>query len=189
MVASPAHARPTAAAAWGDGCVWCYRLVRWNEAAYEVLGGCGESAQARGEVAALEGSAGGTLPEAVREWYLLGGDRRLASISSNVITMATDLTSRTVGRFLDHGFLLLETDSQYCCRWVATVSAADDPPVYLIDPNDDACATRSRYAATFSDYTFTAAWDATLWAGQPFAEFDHPLPSDAIEALSLDPPI
>jgi hypothetical protein len=142
--------------------------------------------QARDEVAAFEGWAGGALPEAVREWFLLGGDRRLASISSNLITTAPDLTSRTVGRFLDRGFLLLETDSQHCCQWVVTVSAAaDDPPVYLIDPDDFAGATRSRYAATFSDYSFAAAWDTTLWAGQPSADFDHPLPADALETLRL----
>lgn len=158
----------------------------WNEAAYEVLGGFGEPAEARDELAVLEGWIGGPLPEAVREWYLLGGDRRLASISSNLVTRTRDFASRTVSRFLDNGYLLLETDSQYCCRWVVSVSAAyADPPVYLIDPDDDACVTRSRYAATFSEYAFTAAWDATLWAGEVSADFDHPLPSDALDALKL----
>ena len=64
------------------------------------------------------------------------------------------------------------------------VSAAyGDPPVYLIDPDDDACVTRSRYAATFSDYTFTAAWDATLWAGDSSVDFDHPLAGGALTVL------
>ena len=46
----------------------------WNEAAYEVLGGSDELTEARDELAVLEGWIGGPLPEAVREWYLLGGD-------------------------------------------------------------------------------------------------------------------
>jgi hypothetical protein len=160
--------------------------VGWNAAAYEVLGGSGELAGARDELAVLEGRLGGPLPEAVREWYLLGGDRRLASISSNLISQTQGFTSRTVNRFLDNGYLLLETDSEHCCRWVVPVSAAHgDPPVYLIDPDDDACVTRSRYAATFSDYAVAAAWDATLWKGELSADFDHPLPPDALESLKL----
>src|SRR5437773_738921 len=137
------------------GLVWCHCLVEWNAAAYDVLGGSGELAQAGDELAVLDGRLGGRLPEAVREWYLLGGDRRLALISSNLINQTQDFTSRTVNRLLDNGYLLLETDSQHCCRWVVAVSAAyGDPPVYLIDPDDDAGVTRSRYAAMFSDYAF-----------------------------------
>ncbi|MBF9134983.1 SMI1/KNR4 family protein [Plantactinospora sp. S1510] len=158
----------------------------WNEAAYEILGGSDESAEARDELAELEGWIGGPLPESVREWYLLGGDRRLTSISSTLVTQTRDFTSPRVSRLLDNGYLLLETDTQHCCRWVVAVSAAHgDPPVYLIDPNDDTCTTRSRYAATFSDYAFTASWDATLWKGVLSADFDHPLPPDALDTLRL----
>lgn len=158
----------------------------WNEAAYEILGGSDELVEARDELAVLEEWTGGPLPESVREWYLLSGDRRLATISSNSVTRTRDFTSRTVSRFLDNGYLLLETDSQHCCRWVVAISAAyGDPPVYLIEPDDDTCATRSRYADTFSEYAFTAAWDATLWQGKLTADFDHPLPSDALNALRL----
>jgi hypothetical protein len=160
--------------------------VGWNDAAYEILGGSDELAEARDELAVLEGWIGGALPESVREWYLLGGDRRLGPISSNVITRTRDFTSRTVGRFLDNGYLLLETDSQHCCRWIVAVAAAyNDPPVYLIDTDDDACTTRRRYADTFSDYAFTAAWDATLWKGELSADFDHALPTDALDMLRL----
>lgn len=105
----------------------------WNAAAYEILGGA-EDAEARAELAALERWVKGRLPEAVREWYLFGGDQRLASI-------------------------------------------------YLIDPDADACVSRSRYAGTFSDYAFTAAWDAALWKSEMSADFDHPLPPDALDAL------
>ncbi|WP_327010835.1 hypothetical protein OHA72_28375 [Dactylosporangium sp. NBC_01737] len=155
-------------------------FVAWNQAAFDVLGGGVARAPAGDELAALERWVGGGLPGAVREWFLLGGDRLLASVSSNLVTGVQDLA----GRFLEHGFLLLETDSQACCRWVVPVSAAyDDPPVYLIDPDDDACATRSRYAGCFSDYTFTAAWDATLWKAEVSADFDHPLPPDALDGL------
>jgi hypothetical protein len=91
---------------------------------------------------------------------------------------------RPVIRFLASGYLLLETDSQHCCRWVVGVSAVyGDPPVYLINPDDDTCASRSRYAGTFSDYAFTAAWDAAFWKGEVSADFDHPLPAGALETL------
>jgi hypothetical protein len=66
----------------------------------------------------------------------------------------------------------------------ATHAAHDDPPVYLIDPDDDTCASRSRYAGTFVDYAFTTAWDAVLWNGEMSADFDHPLPAGALEPLS-----
>jgi hypothetical protein len=98
--------------------------MTWNEAAYEVLGGPDELTEARDELAILEGPVGGPLPEAVHEWYLLGGDRRLASASSNSVTLTRDFPSRTVSRFLENGYLLLETDSQQCCRWVVATSAA-----------------------------------------------------------------
>ncbi|MFF5234961.1 hypothetical protein [Dactylosporangium sp. NPDC000521] len=153
----------------------------WND---EALGERGEPAGAPDEVAVLERWIGGALPAAVREWFLLGGDRRLAAVSSNLVTTARDFGSPAVGRFLDGGHLLLETDGQHCCRWVVEVEAAyGDPPVYLVDPDDDACTTRSRYAAAFSDYAFAQAWDAVLWAGEVAAGFDHPLPAGALEAL------
>ena len=157
--------------------------VSWNGAAFGVLGGPGEPDEGAG-LAAVERWLGGPLPAAVREWFVLGGDRRLAAVSANLVTRAGDLNGRTAGRFLDHGYLLLETDGQHCCRWVVPVTTgATDPPVYLVDPDDDACTTRSRYAASFADYTYTAAWDAALWRGELSADFDHPLPPDALGLL------
>lgn len=158
--------------------------MTWNAAAYEILGGFEGDAAAGTELAALERWVRGRLPEAVREWYLFGGDRRLASISSNLVTRTQDFTNQTVIRFLASGYLLLETDSQHCCRWVVEASSADDDPqVYLVDPDDDACTSGSRYVGTFSDYAFTAAWDAVLWKGEVWADFDHPLPVGALDAL------
>ena len=155
----------------------------WNEAAFGVLGGADGPAECV-EFAAVERWLRGPLPAAVREWFVLGGDRRLAAVSANLLTLAGDLTGRTAGRFLDHGYLLLETDSQRCCRWVVPITTvADDPPVYLVDPDDDACVTRIRYAGSFSDHTYTAAWDATLWRGEVSADFDHPLLPDALKVL------
>jgi hypothetical protein len=55
--------------------------------------------------------------------------------------------------------------------------------VYLTDSDDDTCASRSRYAGTFSDYAFTAAWDAALWTAEVSADFNHPLPAGALDAL------
>ena len=159
-------------------------FMAWNSAAYAMLGPDDESAEARADLTELEHATGAPLPEAVREWYLLGGDRRLAAISSNLVTQTPDFKGQTINRFLPSGFLLLETDSQHCCRWVvATSTTNDDPPVYLIDPDDDACMTRTRYANTFSDYAFTCAWDAELWNGELLTDFDHPLPLGALDTL------
>nr|WP_296070300.1 hypothetical protein [uncultured Actinoplanes sp.] len=159
-------------------------MKTWNAAAYEVLGGAERQVETLAAVTALERRIGQRLPAAVREWYLFGGDRSLASMNCGLITQADDFTSRDVGRFLASGYLLVQTDSQYCCRWVvATHTAEDDPPVHLIDPDDEACTSRSRYAGTFSDYAFTAAWDGVLWNGEMSADFDHPLPAGALDAL------
>src|SRR5690348_9944362 len=100
------------------GLVWCDPFMAWNSAAYAMLGPDDESAEARADLTELERATGAPLPEAVREWYLLGGDRRLAAISSNLVTQTPDFKGQTINRFLASGFLLLETDSQHCCRWV-----------------------------------------------------------------------
>jgi hypothetical protein len=94
--------------------------------------------------------------------------------------------SSAVLAFLESGYLLLETDSQHCCRWVTPWNShEDDPPVYLIDPDDRSCQSRSRYAATFSTYVFAQAWDALLWGSEVIAtDFDHPLPPQALPALA-----
>ncbi|WP_433788785.1 hypothetical protein [Actinoplanes sp. CA-252034] len=156
----------------------------WKAAAYEIVGRTDVMAEVAAELLALQEWAGGPLPAAVEEWFRFGGDQRLDSVSCNRITRTENLTGPTVARFLESGYLLLETDSQECCRWVVPVPGEDgDPPVYLIDPEDDACASRSRYADTFSDYAFTTAWDAVLWSGELSAEFDHPLPPGALFAL------
>jgi len=160
-------------------------LVRpWNAAAYEVIGGAESRAGASAELIALQDRIGGPLPAAVQEWYRFGGDQRLALVSCNQTTRTQDFTDEAVARFLAHGYLLLETDSQNCCRWVVAASSTNtNPPVYLIDPDDDTCATRSRYADTFCDYAFSTVWDAVMWSGEMSAEFDHPLPSGDLDSL------
>ncbi|MEU4690534.1 hypothetical protein [Actinoplanes sp. NPDC023714] len=161
-------------------------VTAWNAAAYGVIGRVAGAAEVPTEVLALQDRVGRSLPAAVEEWYRLDSDQRLAAVSCNRITQTQNLTDQTVGRFLASGYLLLETDSQECCRWVvAACSEEADPPVYLIDPEDDACSSRSRYADTFSDYAFTAAWDAVLWSGELFTEFDHPLPPDPLSTLGI----
>jgi hypothetical protein len=156
----------------------------WNTAAYEIVGRAEGTAEVPAELLALQHGVGGSLPAAVEEWYRFGGDQRLASVSCNRITRTQNLNDQTVTRFLASGYLLLETDSQECCRWVVAASGEDaDPPVYLIDPEDDACTSRNCYADTFSDYAFTAAWDAVLWSGELSPEFDHPLPPGALSVL------
>ncbi|MBU2666016.1 SMI1/KNR4 family protein [Actinoplanes bogorensis] len=125
------------------------------------------------------------LPEAVREWFLDGSDERLAEVSGNRITRVQDLGGAEVARFLDSGHLLLETDSQHCCRLVVPITGADgDPPVFVIDPDDEQCVTRTRYADSFSDYGRVALWDARPWGGGGSADFDHALPPGALRALA-----
>lgn len=81
--------------------------------------------------------------------------------------------------------MLLETDSQRSCRWVvAACGTDDDPPVYLIDPDDEVCLTRTRYADRFSDYTYAHSWDAQLWRGDLITDFDHPFALDALGTLT-----
>ena len=94
--------------------------MSWNAGAYEVLGGAdAESPAGQSDlVNDPDRMSGGPLPAAVREWFLLGGARRLAAISANTITQNDDLAAATVNRFLASGYLLLETDSQRCCRRV-----------------------------------------------------------------------
>ncbi|SNY55171.1 hypothetical protein [Paractinoplanes atraurantiacus] len=149
----------------------------WNGAAFTILG----EADVENDVAQLEAYAGTRLPAAVREWFRRGGDRRLAAVGSNLYPRLADVDMR----FLEAGFLLLETDSQFCCRWVVEVAAADDdPPVFLVDPEDYACASRERYADRFSDYTFACAWDADLWSDDTSeADFDQPLEVGALDDL------
>jgi hypothetical protein len=136
-------------------------------------------------VAELEHLAGSRLPAAVREWFVGGGDERLVSMTDNVITKAVDLAGSDVGRFLGSGYLLLETDSQHCCRWVTPLHAVDDdPPVYLVDPEDYACDSRTRFADRFSSYTLTCAWDALLWHDDGIrTDFDYPLSSTVLDQL------
>ncbi|XVU21024.1 hypothetical protein ACQPZJ_27565 [Actinoplanes sp. CA-054009] len=144
----------------------------WNGAAFTILG---DSEGDEDEVARMK------LPAAVREWFLRGGDRRLAAIGFNLYPRLAEADAR----FLDAGYLLLETDSQFCCRWVVEMAAGeDDPPVYLIDPEDYACASRERYAERFSDYTFAGAWDADLWRDKTSdVDFDLPLQEGALDDL------
>lgn len=158
----------------------------WSSAAYELLGGTADRAdEPDGPLARLEHHIGGPLPAAVREWFRYGGADRTAALGDDLLTRTRDLTGPDVDRFLAAGHLLLGTDSQRCCRWVVTISPGDDdPPVYLIDPDDQACATRTRYADSFSAYTFSCVWDATLWRNNPLTGFDHPRPPDVVGRLA-----
>lgn len=158
----------------------------WSSAAYELLGGtAGRPDEPDGPLAQLEHHIGEPLPAAVRDWFRYGGADRAAALGDNLVTRTSDLTGPDVNRFLATGHLLLETDSQHCCRWIVSSSPGDDdPPVYLVDPDDQACATRTRYADTFSAYAFSCVWDATLWRNNPLTGFDHPLRPNVVERLT-----
>ena len=149
-----------------------------NEAALRMLG---LSTDNQAGVDELERRIGRRLPAAVREWFGLGADRRLAELTDNRIT---DLASLP-GEFLTAGLLLLETDSQYCCQLVTTLDEGDNPPVYVVDPDDFAGETRSRYAETFTTYTEAVVWDALLrGVDEAVWSFDHEIRPGAIENLA-----
>src|SRR5688572_2884328 len=152
----------------------------WNSEAYRLLGSeVAPTDDALASITALEQRIQSRLPTAVSEWFVHGGAHRLRersqSSSGNTITTHADVDGPDVLAFLKSGYLLLETDSQHCCRWVTPWrTVEDDPPVYLIDPDDHSCESRSRYAEAFSAYVCAQAWDASLWSNEAaLTDFDH----------------
>jgi hypothetical protein len=97
---------------------------------------------------------------------------------------------------VDHvsrGELAIETDCQYCCRWVVRLPtlaqtdgtqpiAVEDPTVDLVDPEGKDHLVQ-RYADRFSEYVFAAVWDAHLPSDAGDWEFDHPLRPEALSEL------
>jgi hypothetical protein len=132
-------------------------------------------------LAEAERRMGRRLPAAVRDWFSSAGDRRLAELSDNQIADPASFT----GDFLKAGLLLLETDSQYCCQMVAPLDDGDNPPVYVVDPDDFGGTTRSRYAENFTTYTEAVVWDAILrGVDDAVWSFDHEVPPDAVKDLA-----
>src|SRR6185503_10882831 len=96
------------------------------------------------------------------------------------------------------GQLALETDGQYCCRWVVPLSVValdaeplfptpqtltidhDDPPVSLVDPEELDPVARI-YAERFSTYVLTTVWDSAMWTAGVYADFDRLLPAHALD--------
>lgn len=164
--------------------------MAWNAAAYALLGEPeGERADALIWLTDLEQRLRFRLPGAVREWFSTGSDERLAQRVDNLMVCAADLGRPDGGKdFAGSGYLLLATDSQYCCRWVVPVGGfSDDPPVYLIHPDDETCGGRIRYVDRFSAFVFTAAWDASLWSDTAVSmDFDHALDAGVLARLRND---
>lgn len=136
-------------------------------------------------IEALERGSGLRVPAAVREWYCVStavdwlGDRR-----GNFLVASHELGQPVDDiDYLARGQLVTETDCQFCCRWAVEIvrDAADDPPVWLIDPMDGDPFTE-RYADRFTDYVLTSVWDACLPA-DAITKFDHPLPARALNKL------
>jgi hypothetical protein len=157
----------------------------WNAAALRLLDIPVDSTVGAVLVADTERRLRRRLPAAVGEWFRAGADRRLAQLSDNHITDLASPGKPDHARFLDAGLLLLETDSQYCCRWVTPLDGGDNPVIYLIDPDDFAGESRSPYADSFTAYTEADAWDARLYRTEDAAwSFDHELNPDAVGMLA-----
>jgi hypothetical protein len=127
------------------------------------------------------GSVEPGLPAAVGEWFAAGADRRLAEVSDNLIPTLAD---RRGERFREAGFLLLETDSQYCCEWVVALGGGDNPVVHLVDTGDFSCTSPTRYANSFTAYTEAAIFDTRVMRPDSLWSFDHMLGPDAVAELS-----
>lgn len=164
--------------------------MAWNTAAYRLIGEPGpQLPEALRRLAELELWLGSRLPAAVREWFDAGSDERLAERVDNLLVRVAELGKPADGLdFASAGFLLLATDSQYCCRWVVPVGGvSEDPPVYLIDPADQACGSRTRYADRFTSFVHTVAWDASLWSDAATSmDFDHVLDAGALARLRVE---
>jgi hypothetical protein len=141
----------------------------WNRAAFRMLG------------LRPTGIADPGLPAAVGEWFAAGADRLLAEVVDDFIPTLADPRGE---RFREAGFLLLETDSQHCCEWVVALGDDDNPVVYLVDPDDFSCASRARYAESFTAYTEATVFDTRVMRPDSLWSFDHVLGPDAVAELS-----
>ena len=120
----------------------------WKEAAYKVLGGFGEPAEARDELAVFEGSM---------------EDRCRRPSASGICSAVIDVVSITRTWSPGHGTSRAERSVAFwttdICCWRPTAGTAAggswrSRPLTATRrctdrPDDDACVTRSRYAATF----------------------------------------
>lgn len=170
MVSSPRIAAFTAPYSASSRAAYTHHVVdaTWNQAAFRLLN------------LSPSGIAESDLPAAVGEWFAAGADRRLAEVSDNLIPTLAD---RRGERFREAGFLLLETDSQRCCEWVVPLADGDNPVVHLIDPDDFACASRARYADSFTAYTEAAVFDSRIMGPDSLWSFDHVLGPGAVAEL------
>lgn len=158
--------------------------MAWNEAALQLLDIHTSSDAGADLIADVERWLRRQLPAAVGEWLRAGADRHLAQLSDNHIADLAAFGKPDHTRFLDAGLLLLETDSQYCCRWVTPLDGGDNPIVYLIDPDDVTGESRTPYADSFTAYTEAKVWDAQLFQADDAGwSFDHKLNPGAISTL------
>ncbi len=169
----------------------------WHADAYRLMGLepiADPTLSAR--VEAVERRLGRPLPAAVREWFVTPGAAPwLADRRGNLMVSCDRLGEPLDG--VDHlarNELAIETDSQYCCRWVVRLPrpdptdgtgrfvALEDPLVDLVDPEGKVQLVQ-RYADCFSTYVFTSVWDAHLPNANSDWQFDHPLRPGALSEL------
>lgn len=169
----------------------------WHADAYRLMGIEPTTDPAlSAHVYPVERRLGRQLPGSVREWFTTpGAVSWLADRRGNFMVSSEQLGEPLDG--VDHvsrDELAVETDCQYCCRWVVRLPALDqidgtnqpvalaDPTVDLVDPEGKDQLVQ-RYADRFSEYVLTSVWDAHLPSDNSDWEFDHPLRPEALSEL------
>ncbi|BBH70660.1 hypothetical protein ACTI_73450 [Actinoplanes sp. OR16] len=132
----------------------------WHDAVYRLLDVTSAiDAEAGQEVQALEWRWRVSVPAAVREWVV--GDWRYWKAGKHIDYAPNTATLRQLaptGR--EARFLVIDEDGQGCCAFVVAVDEGDDPPVYLIGPDDTAAESRSLHARSFTEYALATVWDS-----------------------------
>ncbi|GHJ49121.1 hypothetical protein Cs7R123_64630 [Catellatospora sp. TT07R-123] len=153
----------------------------WNRAAFDALGG-GVTTGDPARLAALRERLDVELPAAVREWLTSDGPDLLYDPRGNRLA-----TASTVTRLDDtppgSDYVWLETDCQDCCDWFVRVDEGDDPPVYLLDPEDGTGESRLEYAARFSDYALVRVWEKRMFDAEVDFLLHRRIPPGAVEVL------
>jgi hypothetical protein len=171
--------------------------VWWHADAYRLLGIEPTTDPAlSAHLGAVERRLGRQVPAAVREWFTTTGAAAWLADRRGNFMVSSDRLGEPIDD-VDHvsrGELAVETDCQYCCRWVVRLSTLDhsegsnqplpyeDPAVDLVDPEGKDQLVQ-RYADRFSEYVLTSVWDAHLPSDASGWEFDHPLRPEALPEL------
>lgn len=155
----------------------------WNSAAYGLLDVPVEvDPVAEAHVAAFELRWGFAMPAAVREW-VVGDWRDWVAGARSHYPPAYDLLELLDWSGPGARHLVVDRDSQNCCAFTVHVDEGDDPPVYLVAPDDTTGGSRRVYAERYTTFTRIMAWDQVLFErGGKYADA-RPLPPAALPWL------